>query len=203
MSTLIRITTLFAALALALALSADDAEPVSALADTQLSKLASVRTLYVEDLEGEGAHAIHDLLVTAVHQRGLFIMVEDPEIADAYIRGSAEDLIYTDYLRNRSGINVRGAASSSRREDGESNFGSGSFGVGDNEETNRRDRKHEALAAVRIVLKNGEVVWATARESSGAKFRGAAADVAEGVAEDLQAAMRKARRLTQDKLSSR
>lgn len=201
MSPYIRIAALFAAGVAAL--SAADPGSASAIADEQLAKLASIRTLYVEDLQGEGAHAIHDLLVTAVHQRGLFVIVEDPEFADAYIRGSAEDLIYTDYLRNRSGINVRGAASSSRRENGESDYGSASFGVGDNEETNRRDRKHEALAAVRIVLKNGEVVWATARESAGAKFRGASADVAEGVAEDLQAAMRKARRLTKEKLSSR
>jgi hypothetical protein len=67
--------------------------------------------------------------------------------------------------------------------------------VGDNEDTDRRERKHEALAAVRIVLNNGEVVWAAARESNGAKFRGAAADVAHGVADELEAAVAKARQL--------
>lgn len=169
-------------------------EPLS-LADQQLKKLSSVRRLYVEELVGEGAHAIRDLLAAAIHSRGLFVLVEDPAIADAYVRGSAEDLIYADYQRYRSGINVRGAASSSQRESGESNFGSASFGVGDNEDTDRRERKHEALAAVRIVLNNGEVVWAAARESSGAKFRGAAADVAHGVADELEAAVAKARQL--------
>lgn len=169
-------------------------EPLS-LADQQLKKLSGVRRLYVEELVGEGAHAIRDLLAAAIHSRGLFVLVEDPAIADAYVRGSAEDLIYADYLRYRSGINVRGAASSSQRESGESNFGSASFGVGDNEDTDRRERKHEALAAVRIVLNNGEVVWAAARESSGAKFRGAAADVAHGVADELEAAVAKARQL--------
>jgi hypothetical protein len=180
-----------------ISLAAADAGPVSGLADQQLKKLAVVRTLYVEDLVGEGSHTIRDLLITAVHKRGLFVIVEDVAIADAYIRGSAEDLIYTDYLRDRSGINVRGAASSSRRESGESDYGSASFGVSDNEETNRRDRKHEALAAVRVVLKNGEVVWAAAQESGGAKFRGAAADVAERVADDLQSALASARALLQ------
>jgi hypothetical protein len=169
-------------------------EPLS-LADQQLKKLSGVRRLYVEELVGEGAHAIRDLLAAAIHSRGLFVLVEDPAIADAYVRGSAEDLIYADYLRYRSGINVRGAASSSQRESGESNFGSASFGVGDSEDTDRRERKHEAMAAVRIVLNNGEVVWAAARESSGAKFRGAAADVAHGVADELEAAVAKARQL--------
>jgi hypothetical protein len=172
-------------------------EPLS-LADQQLKKLSGVRRLYVEELVGEGAHAIRDLLAAAIHSRGLFVLVEDPANADAYVRGSAEDLIYTDYQRSSSGINVRGAASSSQRESGESNFGSASFGVGDNEDTNRRERKHEALAAVRIVLNNGEVVWAAARESHGAKFRGAAADVAHGVADELEAALAKARQLARD-----
>lgn len=171
-------------------------EPLS-LADQQLKKLAGVRRLYVEELVGEGAHAIRDLLVASIHARGLFVLVEDSANADAYVRGSAEDLIYTDYQRFSSGINVRGAASSSQRENGESNYGSASFGVGDNEDTNRRERKHEALAAVRIVLNNGEVVWASARESSGAKFRGAAADVAHGVADELEGAVARARQLAQ------
>jgi len=169
-------------------------EPLS-LADQQLKKLSGVRRLYVEELAGEGAHAIRDLLAAAIHSRGLFVLVEDPASADAYVRGSAEDLIYTDYQRFSSGINVRGAASSSQRESGESNYGSASFGLGDNEDVNRRERKHEALAAVRIALNNGEVVWAAVRESSGAKFRGAAADVAHGIADELEAALAKAREL--------
>ena len=196
MTTLRRVTIL-AAVGVVSLHAADLWLPPS-LAEEQLKKLATIHTLYVEDLEGEGSHAIRDLLVSAIHSRGLFVIVENPATADAYVRGSAQDLIYTDYLRYREGINVRGATSSSRRESGESNFGSASFGVGDNEETNRRDRKHEALAAVRIVLKNGEVVWATARESSGAKFRGAAADVAQGVVEDLNSALAKAVRLSQE-----
>lgn len=188
-----RIWKTFLLLAVTAALAAAQ-EPLS-LADQQLKKLSGVRRLYVEELVGEGAHAIRDLLAAAIHSRGLFVLVEDPAIADAYVRGSAEDLIYADYLRYRSGINVRGAASSSQRESEESNFGSASFGVGDSEDTDRRERKHEALAAVRIVLNNGEVVWAAARESSGAKFRGAAADVAHGVADELEAAVAKARQL--------
>ena len=103
--------------------AADPRLPPS-LAEQQLKKLATIHTLYVEDLEGEGSHAIRDLLVAAIHSRGLFVIVENPATADAYVRGSAQDLIYTDYLRYREGINVRGATSSSRRESGESNFGS-------------------------------------------------------------------------------
>ncbi len=93
---------------------------------------------------------------------------------------------------------MRGAATSSRREQGESNYGAASFGVGDSEDSDRRERKHEALAAVRLVLKNGTVVWAAAKESSGAKFRGAAADVAYQIAADLEAKLLAARRTVEE-----
>ena len=182
-------------LALAATGAVTAAEPSQSLADQQLHKLAGVRRLCVEELVGEGSRAIRDLLAAAIHSRGLFVLVEDAAGADAYVRGSAEDLIHTDYERYSSLVNVRGAASSSQRESGESNYGSTSFGVGDDEDTNRRERKHEALVAVRIVLNNGEVVWAAKRESNGAKFRGAAADVAHGVADELEAAAAKARQL--------
>ena len=44
--------------------------------------------------------------------------------------------------------------------------------------------KH-ALATVRLVNKDGDVIWSTTQESNGAKFRGASADVAEKIARQL------------------
>ncbi len=164
------------------------------LARRQLVKLLDVRTLHVEDLGGADAGPIRDLLIAAVQSKGLFILTEDPEKADALLRGSAEDLIYSETSRYREGINARGATSSSRRESGESEYGSASFGVGDNEDASSRLRRHEAVAAVRIVLRDGEVVWSASAESGGAKFRGAAADVAAKVAEQLEKAVEAARR---------
>ena len=62
-----------------------------------------------------------------------------------------------------------------------------SVGVGDHESLNTRERKHEALAAVRLVNKDGDVIWSTTQESSGAKFRGASADVADKITRQLMA----------------
>ena len=87
-------------------------------------------------------------------------------------------------------MTARGAVGSSSRESGESQSSRSSFGVGDSEESSRRERRHEALAAVRLVLRDGTVVWSTTQESDGAKFRGAAADVAARVAEELAKAVR-------------
>ena len=95
-------------------------------AESQRTKLLTVRTLHVEELGGPDAGSIRDLLITAIHREGLFVLTEDPEKADALLRGSAEDLIYTEVSRYREGLNARGATSSSSRESGESRFGAAS-----------------------------------------------------------------------------
>ena len=154
------------------------------------AELGKVRIVHVEDLGGPDVGSIRDMIIGAIHRTGLFVMTESPEAADAILRGSAEDLIYQDYQRYRESLSARGAASASNREPGESRFNSSSFGVGDSEESSSRERKHEALAAVRLVSRDGTVIWSTTQESDGAKFRGAAADVAERVAEELAKAVK-------------
>ena len=68
------------------------------------------------------------------------------------------------------------------------------MGVGVDESSRSTERKHEATAAIRLVNRDGDVVWSTTQESQGAKFRGASADVAEKVVRQLVADIEKARR---------
>lgn len=173
-----------------------DGAPGPSPQEGQIVKLLSVKTVFVDELRGvDGSEQVRDMLIGSLHRCGLFIITEDQEHADAYLRGSAEDLAFVDVYRQRDGIQARGSASSSQREEGESEFNAASFGVGDTDESYRRERKHEAMAAVRLVLRNGEVVWSTTQESGGAKYRGPAADVAEKVAKELTRAYERARRL--------
>ena len=60
-------------------------------------------------------------------------------------------------------------------------------GIGGSESTDVKERKHEALATVRLVNKDGDVMWSTTQESNGAKFRGASADVADKITRQLVA----------------
>ena len=69
-----------------------------------------------------------------------------------------------------------------------------SAGVGENEATNIHERKHEAMATVRLVNKDGDVMWSTTQESIGAKFRGASADVADKITKQLTADMERLRK---------
>ena len=167
-------------------------------------KLVSVRTVYVDELNGaDGSVQIRDMIIGSLHRARLFVITEDQEKADAYLRGTAEDLIYSESLSQRQGLNVRGSASRSQRDSGDSKYNSGSFGIGETDSTLRRERKHEAIAAVRLVLRNGEVIWSTVQESAGAKYRGAAADVAEKVAGELLAAFRNAKQAMRPGADSR
>ena len=167
-----------------------------ALLEQQSLKLLAVNTVYVDPLNGKsGAQQIRDMLIGSLHRAGLFVITEDQEQADAFLRGSAEDLIYSDYYRSYEGLRVRGSASSSERDSGESEFQSGSFGVGDIQRSSRRERKHEAVAAIRLVLRSGEVIWSTTKGSPGGKYIGSAADVANKVAKELLNAYRRAEKL--------
>jgi len=68
------------------------------------------------------------------------------------------------------------------------------LGVGETESTTIKERKHEAMATVRLVNKDGDVMWSTTQESNGAKFRGASADVADKITKQLTADLERLRR---------
>jgi hypothetical protein len=67
--------------------------------------------------------------------------------------------------------------------------------VGETESERSLERRHEAIAAVRLVNKEGDVIWSTTQESLGAKFRGASADVADKITAKLKEDFEKARKL--------
>jgi hypothetical protein len=52
---------------------------------------------------------------------------------------------------------------------------------------------------VRLVNKDGDVIWATTQESLGAKFRGASTDVADKITAKLKEDFARARKLAAGK----
>ncbi|MEZ5355766.1 MAG: hypothetical protein R2762_24290 [Bryobacteraceae bacterium] len=152
------------------------------------AQLLAVRRIHVERLGGgETANHLRDMLIASIQRTGLYILTDNPETADAFLRGSAEDLVFTDVTQSSDGISGReqlGLGTTSTRS-GTGRF-SGSASISDRESTRSAHRKHESAAAVRLVNKNGDVIWSTTQESLGAKFRGASADVAEKITRQLQ-----------------
>ena len=175
--------------------------------DDVSSQIAGIKRVYVDRLTGgETAAQMRDLIISSLQGSKLFVLTENADRADAFLRGAAEDLIYLDSFQLAEGVNAhlgeseRSSSSSGSRFNG---GGSGvsrsvgrslSAGVGENEATNIHERKHEALATVRLVNKDGDVMWSTTQESNGAKFRGASADVADKITKQLTADVERLRK---------
>lgn len=152
------------------------------------TELLSVRSIHVESFSGgDTANQIRDMIISSIQRTGLFLLTENPEKADAVLRGSAEDLIYNESHDTREGVDARGSLSvgRSRSSTGTPGFTVNSS-VGEDSASSSVERRHEAVAALRLVTAGGDIVWSTVQESNGAKLRSASVDVAEKVGAQLE-----------------
>ena len=169
--------------------------PATAVSPQLQAELLSVRRIYVAELNGgKAAEALRELLISSLNATRLFILTDNPDRADAILKGAADDHGFTDTFDVKEGIT--GRVGSGRASGNLSGFSGSTAGVsiGDTESHNIKERKHEAYAAVRLCGRDGDVLWATTEESQGGKFRGASADVAAKVARDLTLALSRAER---------
>lgn len=158
-----------------------------------LQQLLSVRRVYVDRLTGgDTAAQMRDILISALEGAKLFVITENQDRADVILRGAAEDLVFTDVYQSSEGISANASLGSGRSSSSRSYAG---MGFNQNESDRSAERRHEAIAAVRLVNKDGDVIWSTTQESLGAKFRGASADVAQKITARLKEDFDRARRL--------
>ena len=175
--------------------------PVAALAVEERpveTALADVHRVYVEQLGGgKTSDQFRDMLIASMQSTGLFVLTENPERADATLKGSGDDLIYTEQRGSSDSLglhaNAGGSSSSRAQSEGVSSSASAGVGVSDSESSHSEERRHEATGSVRPVGKNGDVIWSTTQESAGGKFRSAMADVADKIVRQLADETRKMR----------
>jgi hypothetical protein len=176
---------------------ADDPPSPAAIEAAGLRQLLSIRRVYVDRLTGgETAAQMRDILISSMEGAKLFILTENQERADAILRGASEDLVFTETHTSSDGINAH--ANLGVRTGGSTRTSRGDtagVGVGENEADHSAERRHEAVAAVRLVNKDGDVIWSTTEESLGAKFHGASVDVADKITARLKDDFEKARKL--------
>jgi hypothetical protein len=186
----------FALLGLGLAAAAQQgAAPTPAIEEGNLRQLVGLKRVYVDRLTGgETAAQMRDILISSLESTKLFVVTENPERADATLRGAAEDLVFTDVHTSSDSINAR-ANLGAGKSTASSRSQSAGVGFGESESDHSTDRRHEAIAAVRLVNKDGDVIWATTQESLGAKFRGASADVADKITARLKEDFERAKKL--------
>jgi hypothetical protein len=172
-----------------------------------LQQLSTVRRVFVDRLSGgDTAVQMRDMIISSLENSKLFVITENQERADAILRGSAEDLVFTDVHSSSDSIHAQAnfslssgqtygstsrSGSSSRDQRSQSN----GVNVGDSESSHSAERKHEASAAVRLVNKDGDVIWSTTQESIGGKFRSSSADVADKISRKLMEDYDRAKKL--------
>src|SRR5580658_9851640 len=153
--------------------------------------LSKVRRIYIAILTGgDAALQIRDLLMTSLHNSKQFVITEDEDKADAVLKGAGDDDVFTDTFQSSDGINARsqisaGSSEGLRNYASSSSNRSGGLSIGENDSRRTEERKHEAIATVRLVSKDGNVIWSATAASLGAKFMGASADVADKIAKRL------------------
>src|SRR5436305_5984140 len=128
---------------------------------------------------------MRDFLLSSLEGSKLFVLTENQERADAILKGAAEDLVFTEVHSSSDSLNARSNIGTGRANSSSRGAYAG-FGVGESESEHSAERRHEAVAAVRLVNKEGDVIWATTQESLGAKFRGASTDVADKITAKLK-----------------
>jgi hypothetical protein len=160
--------------------------------------LARVRRIYVDQLGGgRVSDQMQDMIVAAVQNTGLFVITENRERADAILKGSGDETIFHEVHATSDSIGFRaggGASSSSAAQSARSSSRQTlSAGVTDSESSRSDERRREAVASVRLVDTQGDVIWSTTQESQGAKFRGSMSDVADKIARKLAEETQRAR----------
>lgn len=159
--------------------------------------ILQIRRVFVDNLNGNGAATeMRDLLITALQNTRRFQITENAERADVYLRGTANEDVFTEIFHSTESINARAFVGSGSSYSKNNNSGRvpADMSVGENESTNFNERKHQSLATVRLVNKDGDVLWSTTKESTGAKFRGSNADVADKIVKQLLADIDEARK---------
>jgi hypothetical protein len=183
---------LFLALMISPAKPPDD-DPPEEDATVQLAK---VRRVYVDILTGgEAALQFRDILMTSLQRSKVFAITEEEDKADAMIKGAADDHVFTENFTSSDGVNAHtqiGGGSSGTSRNTNSRYAG--LSIGENESHHSEERKHEAIATVRLVSKDGDVLWSATAESFGGKFLGASADVADKLAKRLAIEVKEARR---------
>jgi hypothetical protein len=171
-----------------------------------VSTLVDVRRIYVAPMTGgRGRDALRDLIIASVSATHEFVVTEYEERADAVLKGAADDEVYNEHFSTTDNTSVHGTIGlygAAVKGAGRGPGGYGSESANERSSSREEERKHEAYAALHLCNKDGDVIWSTTQESPGAKFRGAAADVAAKVARQLVVDLEKARRKEFETVSS-
>src|ERR1039457_6420671 len=123
---------LLAALGLS-AVAADNPSSTVVIEESSLKQLLQIRRVYVDHLTGgETAAQMRDILLSALETSQLFVVTENPERADATLKGASEDLVFTEVHTSSDNLNAHSNFGTGRTSTN-SRAPSAGFGIGEGE----------------------------------------------------------------------
>src|ERR1017187_6231163 len=126
------------------AIAAGDPPSSAAIEEQSLKQLLEVRRVYVDHLTGgETAAQMRDILLSALETSNLFVLTENPERADATLKGASEDLVFTDVHNSSDSINAHTNLGTARTTKTSTGLNAG-FGIGESESDHSTERRHRS-----------------------------------------------------------
>ncbi|MBI4455078.1 MAG: hypothetical protein HY644_04180 [Acidobacteria bacterium] len=156
--------------------SSQSSQPV----DAELAeKLLKAKRIYVENFGDDVLNkTLQAMVIDALRITKRFIITENKEKTDLVLRGSALEKTSQAFHSSDSGTAVAAA-----RGAGLGGFAGGGAAIKDSQAST--ETVNEVRMAVRLVSTDGDVIWSTTQESTGAKYKSASADVADKIAKQL------------------
>lgn len=168
------------------------------------AQLLHVKRIFVESFGDDlVSKQVQAMVVSSLTESKKFVVTENKEKADAVLKGSSLEKTSQE-LHSSSEATAAGGASGGHSGSVSGSFVNGTGSVSGSssggfvsraasieDSSTSTETINDARIAIRLVDKDGDVIWATTEESKGAKYKGASADVADKVVKDLMRALEK------------
>ena len=190
-----------------------DSKSDLAMQDSKVeTRLLHVKRIFVESFgEDSVSKQVQAMVISSLSETKKFIVTENKERADAILKGSSLEKTSAE-LHSYSDATAAGSAAGGHGGSISGSFVNGTGGISGSsaggfashaasieDSSTSIETVNDARIAVRLVDKDGDVIWATTRESKGAKYKGASADVADGVVKELLRAVERLEKKGTDK----
>jgi curli biogenesis system outer membrane secretion channel CsgG len=161
-------------------------------------KLLKVRRIYVDSFGDDAiSKPLQAMVINAFAESKRFIITENKDKADAILKGTGLEKTSQEFHAIGEATSVAAAAGGHHGDvsgsvaDGTGSISGSSSGgfaakkLGTSDSQASTETINDARLAVRLVASDGDVVWTTTKESRGAKYKGASADVADQIVKQL------------------
>jgi len=150
--------------------------------DDLAAKLLQVRRIYVDTFGDDAvAKQVQAMVIASLADSKKFIVTENKEKADATLRGTGLEKTSQELHSYKEGTAAGGVGGSFSRNTGSVVGRAAAI----EDSSTSTETIHEARVAVRLVDRDGDVIWSSTQESRGGKYKGASADVADKVVKQL------------------